>query len=265
MKKVLLIILTVIAFAAGLFSLLLGIVGLGDREMIVLAIFFVLLGVFLIVLPVRTWIKYSKKHPRPTTPESKSESVYDAKSEGAYDTQSGYYVPAGNSIKPGTVTPTPVQPRADTPPAPAKPLLKGKFDIIDGLPLPPGTRCLVSVYADVLSIEALGQLFTLPQRRIFNVSVSTVKQLQKQYVSSVGGAIAGGLLLGPLGAIIGGSAKQKNIKSFDRFLIFAYLDNNGSDTKYLVFSVKDSLADKSGDFVRLFKPRSKQVQVTTNL
>lgn len=265
MKKALLIILTVIASAAGWFSLLLGIVGLEDHEMIGLAIFFILLGVFLIVLPVRVWAKYRKAHPRPAKPKSKSESSCDPKSEGAYDIKSGYYIPAGNTVKPGSTSPAPVPPQEITRPAPAKPLLKGKFDIIDGLPLPTGTRCLVSVYADVLAIEALGQRFTLNQRRIFNVSVSTVKQLQKQYVSSVGGAIAGGLLLGPLGAIIGGSAKQKNVKSFDRFLIFAYTDDSGAGAKHLVFAVRDGFGDKSSEFVRLFKPRSKQVQVTTNL
>ncbi len=251
--RVMRIIMRILSYILGGFCIL-GAIALDDADMPGGAATFLIIAAAFIAVPIITKVKSRNKSETP-----------EYTIEGAYDTQSGYYVPAGNAVKPGSTVPTHVQPQAVTPPAPAKPLLKGKFDIIDGLPLPPGTRCLVSVYADVLSIEALGQRFTLPQRRIFNVSVSTVKQLQKQYVSSVGGTIAGGLLLGPLGAIIGGSAKQKNIKSFDRFLIFAYLDNNGSDTKYLVFSVKDSLADKSGDFVRLFKPRSKQVQVTTNL
>lgn len=252
MKKALLIILTVIAFATGLFSLLLGIVALEDHEMIGLAIFIILLGIFLIALPIFSWINYRKRHPRPTKPR---------KTIG----NSNYFVPTDPPVNTGAAFPAPIRPQVVTCTVPAKPLLKGKFDIIDGLPLPTGTRCLLSVYADVLAIEALGQRFTLNQRRIFNVSISTVKQLQKQYVSSVGGAIAGGLLLGPLGAIIGGAAKQKDVKNFDRFLIFSYLDSNGIDTKYLVFAVHDGFGDKSSEFVRLFKPRSKQIQVTSKL
>lgn len=42
--------------------------------------------------------------------------------------------------------------------------------------------------------------------------IKTDKEIQQQYVSSVGGAVGGAVLFGPLGAITGGRAKKKTVK-----------------------------------------------------
>lgn len=115
MKKALLIILTVIASAAGWFSLLLGIVGLEDHEMIGLAIFFILLGVFLIVLPVRVWAKYRKTHPRPT----KHKDTFN---------NSNYFAPAENPVDTGEVAPAVAQTQAITCSTSTEPLFNGDYD-----------------------------------------------------------------------------------------------------------------------------------------
>ena len=63
----------------------------------------------------------------------------------------------------------------------------------------------------------------------------TPQEIQTQYVSSVGGAIAGGILLGPIGAALGGSAQKKKTKIVRQYLIFAYQAD--AEVKYIVFDV----------------------------
>lgn len=85
----------------------------------------------------------------------------------------------------------------------------GKFQLLSGLNMPTGTTCKVVAAGDKLVISALKQEYTLPNRKIISVDIQTMKDFQKQYVPSIGGAIAGGVLLGQLGAILGGMAQQK--------------------------------------------------------
>ena len=44
----------------------------------------------------------------------------------------------------------------------------------------------------------------------------------KQYISSIGGGIAGAMIAGPLGAIIGGRIKKKDIKKTRYFFNIIY-------------------------------------------
>ena len=67
-------------------------------------------------------------------------------------------------------------------------------------------------------------------QKINNSDVIGVKmvndiQIQEQYVSSIGGAIAGGVLFGVPGAVIGGRAKKKQIKTNETSLVITYKDN----------------------------------------
>ena len=112
----------------------------------------------------------------------------------------------------------------------------GQLTLIGGLGnLPQGSVC--DVYYNQVRIKFLvsGQEFTLDVSKLLDVSVMTSTQIQQQYVSSIGGAVAGAVLLGPLGAIIGGSAKKKNLNSKTRYLVISYISND--ETKYIVFDV----------------------------
>ena len=58
--------------------------------------------------------------------------------------------------------------------------------------------------------------------------IKTDSEIQKQYVSSVGGAIGGGILFGPIGAAIGGRAKQKTTHTTQSYLIITYKNSEGN-------------------------------------
>ncbi len=114
-----------------------------------------------------------------------------------------------------------------------RPLERYKYQLMGGLGLPEGTQCTISLYPDQLLISALGQDFHIPAGKVIDASLNTAKEIQKQYVSSLGGAIAGALLLGPIGAVLGGSASQRTIKKNTNMMIFTYLTDTG--TNYIIF------------------------------
>lgn len=112
---------------------------------------------------------------------------------------------------------------------------KYKLQLVGGLNLPEGTTCSTMCYEDKISFSANGQDFSLLADKLIDVSVMTTKEIQKQYVSSIGGAVAGAMLLGPIGAILGGSAQQKSIRKNNKYLVFTYLSDE--ETKYVIFDV----------------------------
>ena len=146
-----------------------------------------------------------------------------------------------------------------------KPFFSGRFIHSSGLNLPAGVKCKVSVFPDRLLITGMSQDFSLSHSKVRNVSISTQKEVQKHYVSSAGGAVAGGILFGPIGAAIGGSAKEKNIRTYTRFLIFAYGETESAETKYIIFKLGEWNVNKAQRFVSVYKQRSKRSHTTVEL
>lgn len=95
--------------------------------------------------------------------------------------------------------------------------------------------CKLTCLRSRIIIQANGQEFNLQTDKLIDVSIMTNTEIQKQYVSSAGGAVAGAMLLGPIGAILGGSASKRSIKTNTKYLIFTYLAD--VQTKYILFDV----------------------------
>lgn len=81
------------------------------------------------------------------------------------------------------------------------------------------------------------------------MDLHTDREIEKQYVSSVGGAIAGTLVFGPLGGMIGGRIKEKKNVQVSFYFIISYKSNE--QLEYLSFEALDY--PKVGKFVNRFK------------
>ncbi|KAE9633713.1 hypothetical protein GND95_08640 [Defluviitalea raffinosedens] len=124
-----------------------------------------------------------------------------------------------------------------------------------GLPLPEKTFCQLYLCAEKIIIEANGFTFNLPKEKIQDVSIKTDKEIHKQYVSSIGGAVGGAFLFGPLGAMIGGRVKEKKSTKITDYLIFTY-EKEGNPA-FIAFEIpKASRADK---FVKDFRINSNNI------
>lgn len=119
----------------------------------------------------------------------------------------------------------------------AKPI-KGVFKHINGLNILENAQCEVLLYPDRYEFKSGTLKFNLSKSKVIDVTVKTDREIQQQYVSSIGGAVAGGVLFGPLGAIIGGRAKKKAIKTYSSYLIITYKDNG--NIKYIGFDVTNA-------------------------
>ena len=62
----------------------------------------------------------------------------------------------------------------------------------------------------------------------------------------MGGAIGGAVLFGPLGAMIGGRAKERQTITVEKYLVFTYEDNE--ELKYIAFYVNNN--KKAKKFVK---------------
>lgn len=104
-----------------------------------------------------------------------------------------------------------------------------------GLPLAEGTICSVVYKKDYFKISGGGVDFKLSCEKITDVTMTTDVELQRSYVSSIGGAVGGAVLFGPLGAMIGGRTKKKDTKTITRYLVFTYIKDN--EIQYVAFDV----------------------------
>jgi len=110
---------------------------------------------------------------------------------------------------------------------------------------------------DKLIIKGGGKTVELAYDRLTAIKAASKTDLLKKDRSVIGRGIAGGLLLGPLGAIIGGMSavgKQKHIKG--QFLILNYIPAGQDETKVMAFDMKNlASAKKIERFVMKKVPR----------
>ncbi len=119
----------------------------------------------------------------------------------------------------------------------------------NGLALSEGALTWAYWCNDKIQFEANGICFNLPLDKITDISMKSDVEIQKQYVSSAGGAVAGAVMFGALGAMIGGRTKEKTSTQVTQYLIFTYVDNN--EVKYIAFEC--IYASKPQQFVNAFK------------
>lgn len=129
-----------------------------------------------------------------------------------------------------------------------------------GLPIAEGAECVVGYEKDKFVFDAAGHNFNLAFDRITDMSIKTEEEIYKQYVSSVGGAVGGAVLFGPLGAIIGGRVKEKNSKRMREYLIFTYLKEGKIEC--ISFEVTDTWFE-AGEIVELFNENNKVLEKQT--
>lgn len=108
-----------------------------------------------------------------------------------------------------------------------------------GLPLAQDAPCVVSFQPDRIAINSGGNAFNLAYNKITDMQVATNVEIQKQYVSSVGGAIGGAVLFGPLGAIVGGRAKEKTAKNIEYYFVITYKKDDSLEA--VSFRLADAL------------------------
>lgn len=122
-----------------------------------------------------------------------------------------------------------------------------------GLPWGEQADCSVYLYPDKYAFWRNKNTYTLAMDKITDVCIKTDIEIQKAYVSSVGGAVGGAVLFGTLGAMIGGRVKEKTDTTISKFLIFTY--NKDGETKYISFEIP-SFNKNASKFVEMYQAQA---------
>lgn len=129
--------------------------------------------------------------------------------------------------------------------------------------LPIAENVLVQIFSCPNEYEFLanGNTFKLNKNKVTDITITNDIEIQKNNVSSIGGAISGALLFGPIGAIIGGRSKEKTSKIVNSYLIFTFLDKN--EIKYIALNCTGDF--QASKFVNEFKKYNNKASITTEL
>ena len=104
---------------------------------------------------------------------------------------------------------------------------------ISGLPIAENSWCNLTLYANALQFSTeKGVNINLACEKIIDVAKKTDVDIQKQYVSNAGKAIAGGMVFGAAGALVGGKPKEITQDNSKYYLVIAYRENN--ETKNII-------------------------------
>lgn len=130
-----------------------------------------------------------------------------------------------------------------------------------GLPLAQGNQCKVLFEENAILISGGGNSFRVAYEKITDLAIKTDVEIQKSYVSSIGGAVGGAVLFGPLGAMVGGRAKERTSRKVEYYFIITY--NKDDTIDYVSFRVFDNL--KAGKLIQRYKPMLSGKRATIDL
>lgn len=98
---------------------------------------------------------------------------------------------------------------------------------VEGLPLAEKTLCSLSLVDNTLVISGGGSEFVLNTSQIGAAEVKTDVEIAHIVTSSAAKGIAGGLLFGPIGLVVGSRAKSKEKRTATPYLILNYTNSEG--------------------------------------
>ena len=130
-------------------------------------------------------------------------------------------------------------------------LWNGTLKHFAGLPLAGNLKCNVYYFADGIRIEGANQTFNISKDKIMDISVTDSSTIQKSYASSVGGAVGGAVMFGPIGAMIGGRAKERTSVVSTYYLVITY--KSGEEIKYVAFEITGPSIASANKLVNMFK------------
>ena len=101
---------------------------------------------------------------------------------------------------------------------------------VEGLPIAEKTVCTLHVTNDSLIIEGGGSSFELKSSQIRAAEVKTDAEIANIVHSSAVKGIAGGLLFGPIGLVVGARATNKKQTTYTHYLIVNFENSEGALT-----------------------------------
>ncbi|MNB80546.1 hypothetical protein D3C75_273110 [compost metagenome] len=106
---------------------------------------------------------------------------------------------------------------------------------VEGLPLAEGTMCIVVLESDKLIITGGGAEYTMEISQLRAIEAKTDVEIAHIVKSSAAKGVAGGLLFGPIGLVVGSRATSKEKRTVTVYAIVNYINSDG-DLAVLMFN-----------------------------
>jgi Fe2+ transport system protein FeoA len=106
---------------------------------------------------------------------------------------------------------------------------------IAGLPISEGKVCACFLMPNAIMVEVNQSQYYIGSGQLTEVSIKKDVEIKEAYVSSAGGALAGGLMFGALGAAVGGRVKKKRDLKVKKFLVIGYVQNEDEKVNIACF------------------------------
>jgi len=115
---------------------------------------------------------------------------------------------------------------------------------------------------DKIIIEVDKRNFELMYEQLTAAEAMPKTSLLTKDKSVIARGVVGDVLIGPLGAILGGMSGVGQKKMIGNFLVLSYIPSNSNETKFLIFNMRSfSMAQKLAKFIRTKTPQQKAAQL----
>lgn len=142
-------------------------------------------------------------------------------------------------------------------------LFSGNYKHCTGLPIAEDVDCTLYAFSDKLVLSASSTDFAIRFDKVTDIQYLSEKDVQHIVHSSVGGAIAGSVLFGPLGAIIGGRTKTKTQTNYSYYLTITYKNAN-DELAVLALECLNNVSFPE-KFIQEFRDNHKKENITIDL
>lgn len=105
---------------------------------------------------------------------------------------------------------------------------------INGLPVPEMSECEIWECENCL-IFYNGYPYVLDYSKLINIEFMSRSEIKRHYLNNASGAIAGGMMLGALGAVLGGGTKTVTEEEYNYFVAITY--KSDGEIKNIFFDV----------------------------
>ena len=134
---------------------------------------------------------------------------------------------------------------------------------VSGLPMAKGERVTVTSFPDRLEFRVGETVCTVSRSQISDMRLLTRSQTEERLTTNTLGALAGGLLLGPVGGMAAG-LKMKRIETEEYFFLISYAKAKTGKTELIVFETTFTNAKVNG-MIKEFKKSPKKAASNISL
>lgn len=91
-----------------------------------------------------------------------------------------------------------------------------------GLPIAVNSACQLTIFQDMIYFNSGTMEFKLPMERIISMDIATKSQVEYIQKQNLSRAVAGGLLFGDVGVLLGGMPQSEPVERTESFLVITY-------------------------------------------